>query len=82
MAAKKALNPVKQLSVLNRLIDIGMAEQGIKSDLQLAALLGMNHASLSKRRSGATKWSWIEVCRVARVLEFSQDAILRAMAAA
>lgn len=82
MAAKKALNPVKQLSVLNRLIDIGMAKQGIKTDLQLAALLGMNRVSLSKRRSGTAKWTWIEVCRVARVLDFSQEDVLQAMAAA
>lgn len=82
MAARKALNPVKQLSVLNRLINIGMAEQEIKSDIQLAALLGMSHASLSKRRTGTTKWSWIEVCRLARVLEFSPDAVLQAMGAA
>lgn len=79
MEAKKALNPVKQLSELNRLIDIGMAKQGIKTDLQLAALLGMNHASLSHRRTGITKWGWIEVCRVARVLEFSQEDVLLAM---
>lgn len=82
MAAKKAFNPVKQLAVLNQLIDIGMARQGIKTDLQLAAVLGMNRACLSKRRLGTAKWSWIEVCRVARVLEFDAEEVLQAMGAA
>lgn len=79
--AQKAFNPVKQLAVLNRMIDIGMARQQIKTDLQLAALMGMNRTSLSKRRSGEAKWTWVEICRLIRLLDFSAEEVVQVMAA-
>lgn len=79
--ARKAFNPVAQLAVLNRLIDIGMARLGIKTDQELAVLLGMNRTSLSKRRSGEAKWTWIEVCRLIRLLDLSAEEVVQVMAA-
>lgn len=82
MAARKAFNPVKQLADLNRLIDINMARLGVKTDLQLAAMLGMNRTSLSKRRTGEAKWTFVELCRLFRVLEFGAEEVVQAMGAA
>jgi len=82
LGKKFIFNPVKQLETFNRLIDINMAEKGIKTDVQLAAILGLNRNSLSQRRLGHRKWQYEELCRLFRALEFSPEEVARAMGVA
>ena len=75
-------NPIKRREAFNRLIDINMARKGVRTMAQLADLLGMDRASLSKRRSGESRWTYEELCRLFRLLEFSPAEIAEAMGSA
>ena len=76
---KTVVNPVKQREAFNRLIRIAMARKDIRHLGQLASMLAMDDACLSKRMSGGSKWSYEELCRLFRVLEFTPEETARAM---
>ena len=76
---RAVVNPVKQREALNRLIRVAMARKGIRHDAQLATMLAMADSSLSKRMSGDCKWSYEDLCRLFRVLEFSPEETAQAM---
>ena len=82
LGQKTTVNPVKQREVFNRLIRIAMARKGILHIAQLASLIAMDDACLSKRMNGVSKWSYEELCRLFRVLEFTPEETARAMGVA
>ena len=75
-------NPVRRREDFNRLIDINMARKGVQTMEQLADMLGMNRTSLSKRRSGESRWTYEELCRLFRLLDFPPEEIAAAMGSA
>lgn len=81
MAARKAFNPVKQQETFNRIVRVAMARLDIKTQGQLAALMGMDRAVLNKRLVHGG-WKYIELCRLFRVLEFTPEETATAMGVA
>lgn len=76
---RAVVNPVKQREALNRLIRVAMARKDIRHIAQLASMIAMDDACLSKRMNGVSKWSYEELCRLFRVLEFSPEETAQAM---
>ncbi|MBQ7778357.1 MAG: hypothetical protein IJ396_05560 [Oscillibacter sp.] len=79
---KAVVNPVKQREVFNRLIRVAMARKDIRHNAQLASMIAMDDSCLSKRMSGDSKWSYEELCRLFRVLEFTPEETAQAMGVA
>ena len=77
----KVFNPVKQTQTLTRLIRVGMARKDIPTVSALAVMLGMKRPALSKRMNHGG-WSDVELWRVFRVLEFTEEEIVIAMGGA
>lgn len=73
---KQPLSPQEQF---NRLIRMGMARNGIISQAELAGVLGMERSSVRRRMAGETNWTWTELCRLFRVLEFTPEEAAQAM---
>lgn len=82
IGGRRVENPVKRREAFNRLIDMNMARKGIRTLGELAAMLGMERTALSKRRSGESRWTYEELCRLFSVLDFSAQDIAVAMGAA
>ena len=78
----KIFNPVSQRKVFNRCVKIAMARKDIETQSALAALLGMPRSCLTKRMNGETDWSYDELCRLFRVLEFSVAEVAQSMGVA
>lgn len=81
MAARKAFNPVKQQEILAHTVRVAMARLDIRTQGQLAVMLGMTRVTLNKRLTHGG-WDFVELCRLFRTLEFTEDEIVRAMGAA
>lgn len=75
----KIFNPVSQRKVFNRCVKIAMARKDIETQSALAALLGMPRSCLTKRMNGETDWSFDELCRLFRVLEFQPEEVAMMM---
>lgn len=78
---KKVFNPVAQTAVLTKCIRVAMARMGIRHDKDLAVMLGLDRAVLSKRLNHGG-WSDVELWRVFRTLEFTAEEIVTAMGGA
>lgn len=63
----KIFNPVKQWSVFNRCVRAAMARKGLRTQGDLAALLGMERTVVSRRLNNGG-WSMEETWRLIRLL--------------
>ena len=77
----KIFNPVKQWEVFNRYVRMAMARKDIRTQSQLAALLGMER-SVVNRRLNSGGWSVEEAWRLIRVLEIGAGDVAVMMASA
>jgi len=79
LGKKNIINPVEQRKTLNRLIRIAMARKDIRSISRVAALMAMDDSCIGKRMNGDCRWTFDELCRLFRVLEFTPEETAQAM---
>lgn len=79
LGKKNIINPVKQRQTLTRLIRVAMARKDIRSNSKAAVLLAMDDSCFGKRMNGVNHWTFEDLCRVFRTLEFTPEEVLQAM---
>ena len=75
----KIFNPVKQWAVFNRCVRAAMAKKDIRTQGDLAALLGMERTAVS-RRLNSGGWSMEETWRLIRLLGIPAEDVAEMMA--
>lgn len=76
----KIFNPVKQWAVFNRTVRTAMAKKDIRTQGDLATLLGMERSVVSRRLNNGG-WSMEETWRLIRLLGIGAEDVAEMMAA-
>ena len=77
-----APTPAQRRKVFNRVVEHAMVDQGIRSQSQLATLLGMDRAAVSRRFNGVVDWQFSEICRLITLLKIDADGVAKMMGVA
>ena len=77
-----APTPAQRRKVFNRVVEHAMVDQGIRSQSQLATLLGMDRAAVSRRFNGVVDWQYTEICRLITLLKIDAAGVVKMMGAA
>lgn len=77
-----APTPAQRRKVFNRVVEHAMVDQGIRSQSQLATLMGMDRAAVSRRFNGVVDWQYTEICRLITLLKIDAAGVVKMMGAA
>lgn len=80
--ARPMRRPAQRREVFNRIVQHAMIDRGIRTQSQLAELLGMNRASVNKRFNGSVDWTVPETIRLIEILKILPEDVARMMGAA
>lgn len=80
--ARPIRRPAQCREVFNRIVQHAMIDRGIRTQSQLAELLGMNRASVNKRFNGSVDWTVPETIRLIELLKILPEDVARMMGAA
>lgn len=71
--------PAMRREEFNKVVLIAMAELGVRSQRQLADLLGMDRIAVNRRFNGVTDWSFLEIVKLIEVLKIGPENVVRMM---
>lgn len=77
-----APTPAQRRKVFNLVVEHAMVDQGIRSQSQLATLMGMDRAAVSRRFNGVVDWQYTEICRLITLLKIDAAGVVKMMGAA
>ncbi|WP_455580674.1 helix-turn-helix domain-containing protein [Dysosmobacter sp.] len=77
----KTITPAQRREAFNRVVEHAMIDAGIKTQEQLGRLIGMTRAAVSRRFTGETEWSYLEICKLIEALKIGPEGVMTMMVA-
>lgn len=74
--------PAQRRKAFNLVVEHAMVDRGIRSQSQLATLLGMDRAAVCRRFNGVVDWSYPEICRLISLLQIDAAGVAKMMGVA
>ena len=74
--------PAQRRKTFNRGVEHAMVDQGIRSQSQLAILMGMDRAAVCRRFNGVVDWQYTEICRLISLLKIDAEGVAKMMGVA
>ncbi len=74
--------PAQRRKAFNRVVEHAMVDQGIRSQSQLATLMGMDRAAVCRRFNGVVDWQYTEICRLISLLKIDAEGVAKMMGVA
>mgnify|MGYP007000515795 CR=1 FL=1 len=59
--------PAQRRKTFNRVVEHAMVDQGIRSQSQLAILMGMDRAAVCRRFNGVVDWQYTEMISLLKI---------------
>lgn len=76
------VTPAQRRETFNRVVEHAMVDRGIRSQSQLATLLGMDRAAVCRRFNGVVDWQFTEICRLITLLKIDAAGVAKMMGVA
>ena len=82
LGGKPTVKPAQRREAFNRVVEHAMLDRGIRSQTQLATLLGMDRGAVCRRFNGVVDWTYPEICRLISLLQIDAAGVAKMMGVA